>query len=222
MSEEKQRCGSCKALRPLSEFSPSYRGKTGTWCRACFAAYAAGVRDTIPHEPQTCEACGNQYVPKQLKQSAKFCSRACKSEARKVELRAARLASKPTDRVCVHCGILMPQSMRVDAKFCSVRCNESAHQLKRKLRARGADAGLGHVDGYVRAQIAERDKWRCGICGGRVSKTLRHPNPRAGSLDHVVPVSQGGTSDPANLRLTHLVCNLRRRDRGGNEQLAVC
>lgn len=52
-------------------------------------------------------------------------------------------------------------------------------------------------------------------------KNLRHPDPMCASLDHVIPVSEGGTSDPRNLRLTHLRCNLIRRNAGGGEQLAM-
>nr|CDU26570.1 hypothetical protein [Micrococcus sp. A1] len=29
-------------------------------------------------------------------------------------------------------------------------------------------------------------------------------------MDHLIPVSQGGTDDPENLILTHLACNMRR------------
>lgn len=30
------------------------------------------------------------------------------------------------------------------------------------------------------------------------------------SLDHVVPLSQGGAHDPANVQLAHLTCNVRK------------
>jgi hypothetical protein len=61
------------------------------------------------------------------------------------------------------------------------------------------------------AQIAKRDGWKCGICGGAVSKEKKHPNPLAASLDHILPVSMEGTNDPENLRLAHLRCNASRR-----------
>jgi 5-methylcytosine-specific restriction endonuclease McrA len=112
----------------------------------------------------------------------------------------------------------MPQVMRRDAKFCSESCNEKAHALKRKLRVRG---GYKDKPGYIRAYICERDGWRCQICGGKVSPDRSYPDPLFGSMDHIIPVSEGGDSSTANLRLAHLRCNLSRRDRGGNEQLLL-
>lgn len=68
----------------MESFSPSYRGRNGTWCRKCFAAYTRGERlRTGPHEPLTCTYCGEKYVPKHLKGNAAFCSRACKEGDRK-------------------------------------------------------------------------------------------------------------------------------------------
>lgn len=73
-------------------FSPSYRGKAGTWCKPCFAAYRRGeAAPDAQHEPRACEHCGSTYVPKQLKQSAAFCSRACGQEARRLSGRARDL-----------------------------------------------------------------------------------------------------------------------------------
>ena len=167
--------------------------------------------------PRNCKWCGESYRPKNRHVSC-FCGKVCKNAAHGEDLRVSREAGKPTNRICLQCGDTLPASMRSDATFCSARCNEAAHALQRKLRARG---GYQNEPGYVRVQIAERDKWRCGICRKSVDQRLRYPSPLAGSLDHVVPVSQGGTSDPGNLRLTHLVCNLRRSDGGGGEQLAI-
>lgn len=72
------------------------------------------------------------------------------------------------------------------------------------------------------AAIAKRDRYRCGICGERVDMTLKHPDPGFPSIDHIVPLAKGGSDiDPANLQLSHLRCNLAKRDRGGDEQLRL-
>jgi 5-methylcytosine-specific restriction endonuclease McrA len=70
-------------------------------------------------------------------------------------------------------------------------------------------------------EIFERDRWRCGVCRGRVNPKRAHPHPLSPSLDHVVPVAEGGQHTRANARLTHLRCNLSRGARGGGEQLAL-
>jgi 5-methylcytosine-specific restriction endonuclease McrA len=41
------------------------------------------------------------------------------------------------------------------------------------------------------------------------------------TIDHVIPVSQGGTDDLANLKLAHMICNAKKGKFGGNEQLLL-
>ena len=57
------------------------------------------------------------------------------------------------------------------------------------------------------AYVIRRDGGICWICG----------QPDADSADHVIPVAQGGTDDPDNLRAAHHVnpphCNRLRGDR---------
>jgi uncharacterized CHY-type Zn-finger protein len=90
----KQRCGRCKQEVAIESFSPSYRGKNGTWCRNCTAQYAREHRSPgvtwqkVEHDPRPCQNCGQQYVPKQLKVNSAYCSRACKDDGRKNSGRA--------------------------------------------------------------------------------------------------------------------------------------
>jgi len=71
------------------------------------------------------------------------------------------------------------------------------------------------------ADIAERDGWRCGVCRRRVNPRFAWPHPKSPSLDHIIPLSEGGKHDPANVRLAHLGCNIVRGNRGGGEQLLL-
>lgn len=63
---------------------------------------------------------------------------------------------------------------------------------------------------FPRLEIFERDGWMCGICGDPVDPELAHPEPLSASLDHVVPLAQGGRHVRSNCQCTHLVCNLRK------------
>ena len=60
------------------------------------------------------------------------------------------------------------------------------------------------------ADLGERDGWRCWLCEGDVDPEAPARSPWAGSIDHVVPRSRGGGSEPGNLRLAHRRCNGRR------------
>jgi hypothetical protein len=95
---ETQRCGGCKEMKPIDQFSASHRGKVGTWCRSCVTANARGERVITPHLPRVCSLCGITYTPKQIKLSRDLnvCSRACKEvdDARSGRSRDAHLRRK--------------------------------------------------------------------------------------------------------------------------------
>lgn len=98
-----------------------------------------------------------------------------------------------------------------EARFCSKRCGRKYWRDQRK----------DEVPHATRLYVLERDGWRCQICKRGIPATLAVPHPKAGTADHVIPRSQGGSHEPANLRAAHFRCNTLRGNRGGNEQLAL-
>ena len=65
----------------------------------------------------------------------------------------------------------------------------------------------------MRLKILDRDGWRCYICGQDIDRTFVWPHGLAGSVDHVKPLSAGGSNDPDNLRGTHWHCNIDKGSR---------
>lgn len=52
----------------------------------------------------------------------------------------------------------------------------------------------------------------CGICNCEIDLELRYPHPRSLTVDHIVPVSKGGTSKRRNLQPACWECNRVKRD----------
>jgi len=50
----------------------------------------------------------------------------------------------------------------------------------------------------------------CGICAGVMDEQLRWPHPMSKSIDHIIPLSQGGTHQAENLQWAHLRCNISK------------
>jgi hypothetical protein len=102
---------------------------------------------------------------------------------------------------------------------------DRATAQKAKARARR----LRHAetwDGVPDEVIFERDGWRCRVpqCRERtrrISQKAKYPDRRSASIDHVVPLSEGGGDTAPNKRASHLGCNLARGNRGGMDQLAM-
>lgn len=60
------------------------------------------------------------------------------------------------------------------------------------------------------AEIFEACKWICQLCGQKVNKKLKFPNPMSPSLDHIIPLSKGGAHIESNCQLAHLSCNKKK------------
>jgi 5-methylcytosine-specific restriction endonuclease McrA len=192
---------------------PHWSVATNGYCMTCRSRYLQDRRDGRSYN-RPCDWCGSNMDVSyyRLKLPAAFCSRACK-DRRKNQARAESLVlSKPTDRSCPHCGTRIAQSRRKDAVYCSRACNSAAHHATRKARMKIT------VDGEVvripRAYIIERDNSRCHMCNRKCSGTNLH-------IDHVIPLSRGGTHTLENLRVACATCNTSKRDRAVGEQLML-
>ncbi|WP_309054528.1 HNH endonuclease signature motif containing protein [Streptomyces sp.] len=68
---------------------------------------------------------------------------------------------------------------------------------------------------FAPRDVYERDGWTCGLCRLPVDPGLAWPHPMSASVDHILPLSQGGTHALTNVQCAHLSCNSRKRDRVG-------
>lgn len=55
--------------------------------------------------------------------------------------------------------------------------------------------------------LFERDEWWCHLCDNKINRRLRLPNWWAATIDHVIPLSQGGTHTWDNVKAAHAKCN---------------
>ncbi len=218
--EASRHCNRCNTDRPLTDFYVS-KGKVNPWCKPCYKDWYQKRGGYSTRREVVCGWCGQSFTTPYGKK-AKFCSRQCKDLASNRKRQDAINDTKP-ERRCVWCGVDLPQTMRADAKFCSDRCNNKAHQANRKWRRRENQGTIRPrtepLPSFI--DIAERDRWKCGICGKAVNKQRKYPEPLAGSIDHLLPISQGGGHEMSNLQLAHFVCNWTKRDRAANDRLRL-
>lgn len=67
------------------------------------------------------------------------------------------------------------------------------------------------VEPISEKQVFTRDRGICQHCKKKVDKRFKYPNPMSASLDHIIPLTQGGSHTYANIQLTHLICNLIKK-----------
>lgn len=180
-----------------------------------------------------CQTCGEQLACAQKGPAPRWC-RPCRTARYRLQ---ARMPLRGSTR-CSLCGaatILRQKGVpRTRCDDCATamgrerserwkrRHPEKVSACARRMRQRRR-ARLAGVENerFSAESVFERDKWRCGICNRKITAGLRHPHPLSASLDHVIPISHGGPHTRANTRASHLRCNIRRNNRGGNEQLAL-
>lgn len=92
--------------------------------------------------------------------------------------------------------------------------------LQKNAQRRSAKRGAVVV-AYDRAEIFERDRWRCQLCGKRVDRRLTYPALLSASIDHILPLAAGGDDAPWNVQLAHLRCNSTKGARPADDQLRL-
>lgn len=95
-----------------------------------------------------------------------------------------------------------------------------AEQHAEKCRRRRVLKRGGKAEPYTLAEIAQRDRHRCQLCRRKVNMTIKWPDPKSPSIDHVIPVTEGGDDTKANVQLAHFGCN-SSKGVGGSQQLAL-
>lgn len=197
-------CKGCQRMIVLAP-PPAKDMRTQYCSRACKLRvwWKTHERNTYPSElPQVrfCE-CGIRL--------AKWCSYCPDCRPKK---KSGYKPRPPRTYTCETCYGLIVVTMGAKVRWCSKSCYRQSEEwktAKRILRARrkAIERGNGHeaVDPYA---VFRRDKWLCQLCGQRTPGTLRGTcNRRAPELDHIVPLSRGGTHTYDNTQCLCRECN---------------
>lgn len=129
-----------------------------------------------------------------------YCSYECGYTARNNEVRQTQKNAGN----CLRCDKSLANK-RLNAIYCSKTCKSMDHSFKHRSNTRTANIAR-------RMEIIERDGYVCYLCNGFVD--LKDVN-----LDHLIPVSLGGTNDSFNLAVTHSKCNKARGVRIDTRQI---
>lgn len=97
--------------------------------------------------------------------------------------------------------------------FCSQECRNRHHCRVAKATRRARICGAGKIDSIDPIKVFRRDGWKCYLCGAKTPRRLRGGvDDRAPELEHVVPISRGGTHTYSNVRCACRKCNQEKSD----------
>ena len=166
-----------------------------------------------PITPTVCVCCERWFIKRPGMENGQHCSTRC----RHLASGWMPAQSSLTFGSCARCALTFVRRAGMVGQFCSRRCAQGTHKRRRETlkRSTGRDG-----ERFTIRQVAERDGWTCHLCGKRVPDQQWSGHPMDATVDHLLPLSCGGTDTLANVKLAHFACNTRRGV-GGVVQLAM-
>ena len=122
--------------------------------------------------------------------------------------------------VCKHCGkLFIPIGNRTT--FCSNRCASRNHEQQKSRKRLEKAKQNGTIDYTITLdKLIKRDNNICYLCGKECNLydyTMVNNNKIAGnyypSIEHVIPITNGGTHTWDNVKLAHRICNSLKSDK---------
>lgn len=181
------------------------------YCSAACSNRAAARRRTGGHRRirvryyfRLCRVCG--ALTEARSGPRVYCSDDCYRQYLHDRHVASYVSVEPHETTCKRCGAVFVAKWR---RVCD-RCVEMARRAaaKRGNRRRRARLRIASVP-YHDEDIFERDGWRCHICHRKVrrDKAGAGYHPLQPTIDHIIPLADGGADAPVNVATAHNICN---------------
>ena len=189
-----KRCNTCGEMKPVSDFqkrTAAADGRDGR-CRLC---KGASRRAEYPKNRERVKASNRKnYLLNRTERIAKQAAWKAANPEKVRQYRQVRYAKNRT-RVL--------EQTRAWQKANPERFAEVA----RRRRARKLASVVGVVD---LTSLWETQDGACALCGESIDPGVEFPDPMSKSVDHIHPLSLGGSHEQSNLQWAHLRCNQRK------------
>lgn len=160
-----------------------------------------------PPRAFTCVVCSGRFLSWAY---SRVCSDECK-RSRAADYMRVRYLTKAGRRYpkCKVCGQIFEKRPGLGQGWCSAACrkviaetNHRQNRIRRHTKERSIKSEV-----YSRESIFLRDNWTCHICGQKIDHRLPPYHKYAATIDHVIPVSRGGSDTKDNVKAAHRWCN---------------
>lgn len=203
------------------------RGEKNEYCsRACAyegrKAKTAAKKETkyIKIKKQRisiCTVCGREFNKKNI--SATCCSDVCRYEKQKENQRNRYIRKTVISIDCAVCG-KQYQAYEGKGGKCP-HCTRAARKAREKAQRRSLLGSIRTETITIKA-LYRRDGGICQLCGKKTNINKNHNHDLYPSIDHIVPLSQGGEHTYSNVQLAHRICNSIKSNQSNGDQLRLC
>lgn len=234
--DNSKRCSRCQSVKALSEFGKDRKTRDGLncYCKSCCRELNARYRNNPSTHARLLKAKLDWYYHNQ-ERAYKNTRKWQLANPEKVKLQRQRANEKPENQVksrqraalyyrthtkeCKERARRWEQANAERARLLHRQWTEGNRERSRELhrvserlhpetkqaakaRRRAREKHVAYED-IDRKYVVSRDRSICHICGKRVE-------PEHISLDHLIPIAEGGPHTTANVRTAHRQCNSRR------------
>lgn len=125
-------------------------------------------------------------------------------------------AKKDYERYCLNCGNYFETTAK-DKVYCSEQCRERARSRRKDTKRDKRISSRVRDNNITLDGLYKRDNGVCYLCGGlcdredykKIDGTIITGNTYP-SIEHLLPISKGGTDTWDNVRLAHRICNSKK------------
>lgn len=180
------------------------------WCGTIVTRWGGGGRKYGAACSTTCRrALAYGATPSTSRELAPT-KRAPRTDQRPRPARRPRWYVAGTCRVCATPFVSPHMHVTCSPECQAIRDADTRRDHKHRYRARRRGALVTPVSPLA---IYERDGWTCRLCGLPVDPDADPQSALAPSLDHIIPLANGGTHEAANVWTAHRQCNAERSHR---------
>jgi 5-methylcytosine-specific restriction endonuclease McrA len=178
------------------------------WRPALYRANREAKRKArVPRTFQaSCPTCGRSFITS-ITNPAVMCSRTCVHTSRV----GVKVNGPLYEHACGDCGSTFSTQRRKGnrCRLCRKRYIQRVKQAVK--RARRMDARRESIDPLM---VFTRDKWTCQLCGCATPKKLRGKHVSSSpEIDHILPLSRGGSHTWDNVQCSCRACNQSKHAR---------
>ena len=159
-----------------------------------------------------CSVCGNVFKSKRA--GVKYCSDKCLHEAQKERNKIlAPIRFKPQSKKCRYCGKMFITRFKHSKCFCSDECKAKMVKVRRKNNKRRLKGKIIDRDISLK-RLAKQSGNVCALCGDvvdwndyKIDNDTFIAGDNYPSIDHIIPLAEGGLHSWDNVQLAHRKCN---------------
>ena len=98
-------------------------------------------------------------------------------------------------------------------EFCSRKCCRRYTSRIRKVRLKLVTPVVESIEPFGPWEIYRRDNYTCQLCGDPVNLAADLDDPYSPTIDHIIPLANGGVHKRENVQTAHRFCNSLKSDK---------